>query len=232
MNVQKRYSHGLTVIAGYAWSKWLENLSYLNATDQFLEKRADANDTPHLVTVSAIWGFPFGRGRAFGGEWPRALDAVLGGWQVNAVFRKQSGFPIPIGDIYCCSSGTLSNIKTHITSADVANGTSASTPLHSASVGTNFSSSFVSLSDNIRTLPDQVTSFRKQNLLKYGCIRSSRRCPSRRGYSFSCAGRHSTCSIIPFFSNPSMTSSSGGFGKITATTNYPRYLEVGAKLIF
>jgi trimeric autotransporter adhesin len=231
VNVTKRYSHGLTVIAGYAWSKWLEQLSYLNATDQNLEKRADANNTANLVTISSIWDLPFGHGRAFGGEWPRALDEVLGGWQVNAVFRKQSGFPISIGNIYCCSSGTLNNIKTHITSAEVANGTPvfSTTPFFVG--GTNNSSSFVSLSDNIRTLPDQVTWFRGEGLNNWDASLVKTVSITER-VQFQLRGEAFNMFNHPFFSNPSMTSSSGGFGKITAVTNYPRYLELGGKLIF
>ena len=55
-------------------------------------------DVPHRVVVSGIWEFPFGKNRKWGGGWNGALDGVLGGWQLNAIFQWQSGRPIDLGD--------------------------------------------------------------------------------------------------------------------------------------
>ncbi|HWZ99996.1 MAG TPA: carboxypeptidase-like regulatory domain-containing protein [Candidatus Dormibacteraeota bacterium] len=50
-------------------------------------------DIRHLVTASAIWQLPFGRGRRFGTSMNRGLDAVIGGWQLTGIFRYNSGLP-------------------------------------------------------------------------------------------------------------------------------------------
>jgi len=39
---------------------------------------------------------PFGRGRAVGANWNGAVNAILGGWQVNGITTFQSGTPLSI----------------------------------------------------------------------------------------------------------------------------------------
>jgi hypothetical protein len=47
----------------------------------------------HAIT-SGVYSLPFGRGQQFGAHWNRAVDAVLGGWQLNGVSTEQTGFPL------------------------------------------------------------------------------------------------------------------------------------------
>ena len=51
-------------------------------------------DIRHLITASAIWQLPFGRGRHFGGGMSRGLDAVIGGWQLATIYRFNTGLPL------------------------------------------------------------------------------------------------------------------------------------------
>jgi len=39
---------------------------------------------------------PFGRGRKLAGNSNRAVDAVIGGWQLSGLFRWTSGFPVTV----------------------------------------------------------------------------------------------------------------------------------------
>jgi hypothetical protein len=39
---------------------------------------------------------PFGRGRRFGANWNRAVDAILGGWQLSGTSTAYSGAPMTI----------------------------------------------------------------------------------------------------------------------------------------
>jgi hypothetical protein len=50
-------------------------------------------DIRHLITTSAIWQLPIGRGRAVGSNMRRGLDAVIGGWQLSGIFRYNTGLP-------------------------------------------------------------------------------------------------------------------------------------------
>ena len=51
------------------------------------------------MTVNGILELPFGRGRRFGGDANGAVDAFIGGWQVQGIYTYQSGFPIAFGNV-------------------------------------------------------------------------------------------------------------------------------------
>ena len=48
----------------------------------------------HQFTGSVTYELPFGKGKAFGGDWNGALNAIAGGWEVDAIERAISGFPL------------------------------------------------------------------------------------------------------------------------------------------
>jgi hypothetical protein len=50
-------------------------------------------DIRHLMTASAVWELPFGRGRHFGSSMNRGMDAFVGGWQLTGIFRYNTGLP-------------------------------------------------------------------------------------------------------------------------------------------
>ncbi|HEX8072335.1 MAG TPA: carboxypeptidase-like regulatory domain-containing protein [Pyrinomonadaceae bacterium] len=89
----KRFSQDLTFNVTYTWSRLREKLSYLNPSDPELEDRLSPDDRPHRYTIAASYRLPFGRGRRFGGDAHRLVDAVIGGWQLNGTYEWQSGQP-------------------------------------------------------------------------------------------------------------------------------------------
>jgi hypothetical protein len=50
-------------------------------------------DIRHLINASAIWQMPLGRGRHFGSNMNKALDTVIGGWQLSGILRWNTGLP-------------------------------------------------------------------------------------------------------------------------------------------
>lgn len=106
MKLTRRFSRGLTVLTSYQWSKTRDNASEDQGwfisdglRDQF-DPNADysisAHDIPHDFVTNLIWELPVGRDRAVGSDMPRALDMVVGGWQVAGTVRFGSGVPINI----------------------------------------------------------------------------------------------------------------------------------------
>ena len=101
--LEKRFSSGLDFLASYTWSHGLSTLGQplrsqgtsstsRNAGD-IRESYANAPfDIRHRFVTSFLYELPFGRGRQFGSGWSRALDAVLGDWQVNGIVSLQTGF--------------------------------------------------------------------------------------------------------------------------------------------
>jgi hypothetical protein len=51
---------------------------------------------PHVFSFATVYEVPFGRGRQFGSDIPKALDLLVGGWQINGIFRAQSGNPFDV----------------------------------------------------------------------------------------------------------------------------------------
>ena len=57
------------------------------------ERALSSFDIPHNVAISAGYELPFGRGRQLLGTANGAVDAVLGGWQVQGIYVWRSGRP-------------------------------------------------------------------------------------------------------------------------------------------
>jgi hypothetical protein len=55
-------------------------------------------DATHQFNANWVADLPFGRGRAIGRDTNKALDAVVGGWQLSGLFRETSGFPFSIAN--------------------------------------------------------------------------------------------------------------------------------------
>jgi hypothetical protein len=95
--VEKRYSKGLTFIGAYQYSKTI-GLGDTTGVQNPLDWAADRsvvsqNMTRHFVG-SAVYELPFGKGRAFGANWNRFANGVLGGWSVGPIVTVDSGLPL------------------------------------------------------------------------------------------------------------------------------------------
>ena len=53
----------------------------------------------HAIKFNWVWELPFGQGRQFGGNVGRAMDYLIGGWQVHGIARFQTGQIINFGDV-------------------------------------------------------------------------------------------------------------------------------------
>jgi len=90
----------------YTWSKAMDATTFLNAGDpRPYESLADI-DRGHRITGSGIWELPFGKGRKFGTHMPRALDFLVGGWQISGAWQRQSGQPINWGNLIIVGDST------------------------------------------------------------------------------------------------------------------------------
>ncbi|HEX8457854.1 MAG TPA: TonB-dependent receptor [Pyrinomonadaceae bacterium] len=102
VQVERRFSRGLQYLLAYTFSRTRDNAAgAFDAPGQgslfFVEPEGRSNiDFPHVFSFSNVYDLPFGRGRQYGTDIPRALDYVLGGWQINSIVRLQSGQPFDI----------------------------------------------------------------------------------------------------------------------------------------
>jgi hypothetical protein len=112
-SLQKRFSHGLTFLISYTFSKTIgdadsnngpfsggENSQYAgsyyqNFYDNKAERAVTSSDIPHVVSLSYTYELPVGPGKKYlsrGG----VVGRVTGGWSVSGIQQYQSGRPIHI----------------------------------------------------------------------------------------------------------------------------------------
>jgi hypothetical protein len=98
--IEHRFSKGFSVINSFTWSKIMEDNSYLGPeiAGRVIEHRLGGEDRPLRLSVAPIWQVPVGRNKQFGSRMPKALDFILGGWQLSGQFTIQSGKPITFDD--------------------------------------------------------------------------------------------------------------------------------------
>ncbi|MCX6623798.1 MAG: TonB-dependent receptor, partial [Acidobacteria bacterium] len=105
LRAEKRFSHGLTVNANYTYSKLMSATDLLNATDPRPTETIGDQDTPHRITTSAIYVFPFGPGQPLLSQSHGILGRLVGGWEVSSIWAFQSGTPLPLGS-YSATAAT------------------------------------------------------------------------------------------------------------------------------
>ena len=107
---EKRFSHGLSVVAHYTFSKMISDSdeagsdvewaavagSIQNLFNLRQERSVSAFHRPQRAVVSFDYQLPVGRGRAFGKGMNRLLDGVIGGWELSSIISAQSGAPLQV----------------------------------------------------------------------------------------------------------------------------------------
>ena len=109
LTAEKRYSNGLQFLASFVWSKsiddasapddnttWLGSFSSLvDPNKPWLERSLSTFDIPYVYQFSYTYDLPVGRGKALLTHMPAVLDAMIGGWKTNGVWRISYGRPLP-----------------------------------------------------------------------------------------------------------------------------------------
>jgi hypothetical protein len=97
--VEHRFSKGFAVINSFTWSKLFEDTSWTGPeiAGRRVEHKLGGEDRPMRLSIAPIWEIPIGRNKALGKSMPKALDFVVGGWQLSGQFSIQSGVPVVFG---------------------------------------------------------------------------------------------------------------------------------------
>ncbi len=106
--LQLHYEHraaNFLATASYAWSHALDNtnspyggtpVAVLLYYDQPANYGNSSQDERHIFSSSFVYSLPFGRGQRFGTGVNRAVDLLIGGWQINDIVQLSTGQPIDI----------------------------------------------------------------------------------------------------------------------------------------
>ncbi len=120
-SLRKRYSNGVDFTLNYTFSKsndtasavergdfWTEYFPggytgiLINSFDPRSTWSPSDFDVRHQINLNWTIDLPFGQRKALAGNAPGWLNAFIGGWQWNGIYRWSSGFPFSIIDCRSC----------------------------------------------------------------------------------------------------------------------------------
>ena len=110
--LEKRFVNGLSILTSYTWAHAIDDspggicsngassrdCGPDDPTRPELDRGNSDTDVRHRFTFSNVYDLPLGRGRRFGSDMPRALNAAIGGFQFNNIVIWQSG---PVFNVTC-----------------------------------------------------------------------------------------------------------------------------------
>jgi hypothetical protein len=105
VKVERRFSGGFSLLAAYTLSKAITDagsrlsINFANPgiqdSNNLRGERSLAEfDTPQRFIISYNWELPFGSGKPLLGGAGKALNMIVGGWQINGVTTFQNGQPL------------------------------------------------------------------------------------------------------------------------------------------
>ncbi|MGI8958798.1 MAG: carboxypeptidase regulatory-like domain-containing protein [Bryobacteraceae bacterium] len=244
LRVEKRFSHGLQALVTYTWSKsiddasttsggttWLGGITSLqDPNNRRLERSLSTFDIPRVLQFSYVYELPIGRGKAIGGNMPPVLNAIIGGWQTNGIWRFTDGRPILLGLSGGQSLPTYGGQRPNLIA-----------PLHCNS-GPDFLTNYfanpdVAVAPPPFTLGNAPRSYggcraRGQNNATLSLFKDFLLPKLREGARLQFRFEAFNALNHPQFDAPNVQVNGGNFGVITSTANGPREVQLALKLYF
>ena len=111
LRVDKRFSHGMSVLFSYTAGKLIDDASsavsfigsiagsHLDFYNRRLERSLSSFDVSQRAVISYVYEFPFGKGKKLFNALPKGLDLLVSGWQANGITTFQTGLPIYLSGV-------------------------------------------------------------------------------------------------------------------------------------
>jgi hypothetical protein len=233
IHLANRVMRGLIYQISYTWSKAIDEgaSGYFAAEGQSLEdpynvrgsRSVSAYDIPQLLTGNLTYELPVGKGRLLS-TGNRVVDFAVGNWQANAIFTARSGQPYTI-----TASGDIANTgNTNYERADLVGDPSLSHPSTSKWFNTSaFAIPAIYTYGNLGR-----NTLRRQSFWNLDCS-IFRQFPIRERMKLEFrAEAFNIFNTVVYGAPAADISIATSFGHVTSTTNNPRSLQLGAKIIF
>lgn len=97
VEARRRARGGLLFQGNWTWAKGIDDVggtvqaSLLDVENLGRDRANSDYVRRHVVNANATWNLPVGRGRMFGGNWPRAVEFFAGGWRLSGIWRFSTG---------------------------------------------------------------------------------------------------------------------------------------------
>ena len=236
LKAQKRLSRGVTFVGTWTHARNMDS-SFGNSSTYQTTKAAPQDyytlaaewsraniDTPDRFAGAVTYELPFGKGKRFAQG--RLGEYVLGGWQTNAIWTFQSGFPLAIYQ----NSNQNSIIGTGVQRPNAAGVPAATSGSLEDRLGGYINPAAFSLAPaftfgNVsRTIPLHGPGQANWDLSLFKTFKVKER------VNLQFRAEAINALNTPMFRNPNTAFGAGAFGTITSQANFPRLLQLGARI--
>jgi hypothetical protein len=253
VKVDKRFSHGGTLMASYTISKlisdtnneinWLGDASPgwgdINAYNLHNERSLDGFDVPQRFVLGYVLDLPFGKGRKYGNSLAPVADKIIGGWGIDGIITLQSGFPLNIGggSNALCNAGIPNGGGCRVTRTGPDSETSGSTAARLAewfNTSTFTNTTTLTRGNDSRTEPALRQDGEKN--MDFALFKKTTFGPDGRlGLEF--RGEFFNFFNHPQFAAPNTScctaaAQGGTFGVVSSQYNLPRLIQFGLRFTF
>jgi hypothetical protein len=241
VRVEKRVSHSLQFLVNYTWAKSIDDASvacgcttWLGGTTsvqdpnrRYLERSVSQYDIPQILQFSYVYELPFGKGKRWGSNWNGFVNALLGGWQTNGLWRFDNGMPIALGLNGSQSLPTYGTQRPNISSTlQRNNGADWLTHYFANPQVVTKPAPFT-----IGNAPREVDTVRQPGSATAGLsvFKSFLVPPLGENARLEVRGEAFNALNHPQFCGPNTTANAGLFGQVTCQANKPRIMQVAMK---
>jgi hypothetical protein len=124
LSLRQRWGNNVTFDFNYTLSHSLDNASGLQSSSSYgtafivnalfpdLQYADSDFDARHIVNANWVVALPFGHGRAFLSDSNKYVNGILGGWELNGIYRYNSGLPVQT-PFDCCVWATNWNVQSN-----------------------------------------------------------------------------------------------------------------------
>ncbi len=234
----RRFTDGLTILSSYQWARaednasedqgWFVGDAFRDVFDPSSDYSVSAHDLPHDFVTNLVWEVPVGKGKAIGGNIGRALDAIVGGWQVAGTIRFSGGVPINIR-----SPNTLGAFGFGVKRANAV----ASPKLDNPTPERWFNTEAFEAPGRFEqgTAPRYMNDLRQDGAANAD-VSLSKRFQFHERMSAQLRAEFFNLTNSPVFGVPigggPVTVTNGAFGRVVRTIGAPRQVQLGLKLLF
>jgi hypothetical protein len=216
MQVERRLSDSFTFLAAYTRSKAIDDVrTPMDYYNRRLEKSLSGFDVPNQFVLSGVYELPFGHGRPVGGAWNKAINSLLGGWQLSGIIRIQTGQAFGVGRAN--NNGQSARLDNPTIDRWFNTGVFANIPAFT-------------FGNTGPLLPD----LRADGLRNVDAVMAKSVSISIKDHKVTTQFRAEFYNLFnhPQFAAPNGSVSSQAFGQVTSTANAPRDLQFGLKVSF
>ena len=241
---QKNFSNGLQFLLTYVWSKsiddasaqddntvWLGSfISLQDPNKPYLERSLSSFDIPQVFQASYVYALPVGRGRQFLGASSRWVDAFLGGWTTNGIWRISAGRPLALTTYDGTQLPTYGPQRPDIIGTPHRNHGHGWINNFFTNPGVFVLPPLYAIGDISRTIGSVRTPYNFDadlSLMKIFSLEGA-----RKGMSIEVRIEAQNAFNHPTFGTPNTSLDNPNFGMITYTSSSPRNVQLGARFRF